>query len=387
MSALALTATQRILDALRPDQTPHAWMSACSRAGLDWDDLAVRAIAFGLAPQLYRRLVEWELALPSRTTAKLAVTYQAHAQRNAAIYAQLGEILTACATRGLYPIALKGVHLAAVFYPEPALRPMNDIDLLFTPEELPAAEAVLEDLGYAGKRKSPDLGPGVTKHTSTFRRGSAVPVPPNPYLATQADRTVEPHTSLEESWFGLRVDITPGVRERPVMTTLGGHPCRVLAPEDLLLHVSVHFTFHLIMGAPALVQLTDLLVIAQAGAVDWPTFVARAMARHAAPYVLAAFTLAQNLLNAPVPPGVMADLEQATPARLRQRIERLDLSYVLRRTQQKPLTTISQRIRRGLSDRAETARWAPDWAGRWRVWKTALNVPRTDTGRMLLGRG
>jgi hypothetical protein len=353
----------------------------------DWDDLAVRSIVLGLAPLLHHRLTEWRLKLPPRAAAKLDATYQAHARRNVAIFAQLGEVLFACAERGLRPIALKGAHLAAVVYVDPALRPMNDIDLLFTHDELPAAETMLEALGYGGKHKSAELGPGVTKHTSTYRRTTALAATPNPYLSADADRTVEPHTSLEESWFGLKVDITPGMRDRAVEADLGGHIGRVLAREDLLLHLCVHFCFHLIMGAPSMVQLADLLAVTQAGNVDWPVFTDRAAAHRAAPFALAGVMLAHKLLGAPVPDTAISNLARATPRPLQDRISRLGLADILRRTQQKPLTTIRQRIRRGFSDRAETARWAPDWRSRWQVWLTALRIDRTDTGRMLLGHG
>lgn len=388
-----------MLDALRPNQTPAHWESDRIRLGVDWDDLAVRAIVFGLAPQLHRRLVEWEAAspgvtaIPPRPAAKLAVTYQANAKRNEAIYTQLGEVLAACNKHGLRPIALKGVHLAATVYPDPALRPMNDIDLLFAPDELPIAETLLESLGYGGKHKSAELGAGVTKHTSTFKRDSKGLSTPNPYLSSDSDRMIEPHVSLEESWFGLKVDITPGARERAVEATLGGRPCRVLASEDLLLHLCVHFCFHLIMGAPSMVQLTDLLAVTQrprahtpTQSINWPIFVKRAIDRRAAPYALAALTLARKLLSAPIPDSVFVTLSSATPAPLCRRISTLGLADILKRTQQKPLTSITQRIQRGLADRAETASWAADWKGRWQVWQTALNIANTDTGRLLLGR-
>ncbi len=407
MKLPSITATQLILNALRPDQTPASWESDRIGAAADWDDLAVRAIVLGLAPQLHWRMLEWGGAapVPPRAAAKLSVTYRASQMRTASIYRQLGEALSACAGRGLRPVALKGVHLAARVYRDASLRPMNDIDLLFAPDELSTAESILESLGYGGKHKSAELGPGVTKHTSTFRRAGAAAHTPNPYLSGDAECTIEPHVSLEESWFGLKVDITPGVRERAIETRLDGHPCRVLADEDLLLHLCVHFCFHLIMGAPTMVQLCDLLAAtvertvgrtfqsALSGGlespslrrqIDWPVFVHRAIDCRAGPYTLAALTLAQKLLAAPIPESVCEQLASATPAPLRERIARLGLDDILRRTQQKPLTTISQRIGRGLNDRMEAARWAADWRSQMRVWQTALNVGSTDTGRMLL---
>lgn len=381
----ATQTTQQLLDVLRPQQQPDSWLQQAQQ--LHWDDFVVRAIAFGVAPQVYARLKAWQAKIPPKATAKLAVTYKAQTQRSQAIYAQLAQVLAACTQANLHPVALKGVHLAACYYVAPALRPMNDIDLLFTPDELPQAENVLLELGYGGKHKPAETGARVTKHTSTFRReetktGSATP---NPYLSASLDRTVEPHSSLEESWFGLKTDITPGIRDRvdTAVLTPNTPPCHVLNPTDLLHHICLHFCFHLIQGAPAFVQLTDLLVITQANKVDWEIFLRRVEEARTAGYVLAALSLAQKLVSAPVPEGVLLQLAEKTPDRLRQRITQMDLAYVLRRTQQKPLVTLGDRLRRGIKDRVEIARWAPTWNEKWRVWQTAVQFSRTDTAQML----
>lgn len=382
----AITSTRLILEALQPGQTPERWASECEKRQVDWDDLVIRAIVFGLAPQLSRRLDSWHYDPPARAKAKLKVTYQAQTRRSQGIYEQLAEVLVACEMQGLRPLALKGVHLAACYYQEAAERPMNDIDLLFQPDDLPSAEKLLADLGYGGKHKSAELGAGVTKHTSTYRRDGETAKTPNPYLSTGSDRTVEPHLSLEESWFGLKVDITPGVWERAQTADLQGHTALVLAPEDLLLHLCVHFCFHLIMGAPSMVQLTDLLIVTQAGTIDWAVFTERTKEQKAVPFALAALKLAADLLNAPIPQSVLTELSQATSPQLRKYIANLDLHHILQRTQQKPLTTLPQRLKRGIRDRAETARWAETINGRWQVWRTILSPARTDTGQILLGR-
>ncbi len=381
----ATQTTQQLLDVLRPQQQPDTWLHQSQQ--LHWDDFVVRAIAFGVAPQVYARLKEWEAKIPAKATAKLAVTHKAQTQRSEAIYAQLAQVLAACTRANLNPVALKGVHLAACYYATPALRPMNDIDLLFTPDELPQAEIVLLELGYGGKHKSAETGARVTKHTSTFRREETKTssATPNPYLSASLDRTVEPHSSLEESWFGLRADMTPGIRDRLDTAVLSPNtpPCHVLNPTDLLHHICLHFCFHLIQGAPSFVQLTDLLVISQANKVDWELSLQRIEESRTAGYVLAALSLAQKLVGAPVPEGVLLHLAEKTPARLRQRITQMDLAYVLRRTQQKPLVTLGDRLRRGIKDRVEIARWAPTLGEKWRVWQTAVQFSRTDTAQML----
>lgn len=384
MTQSATRTTQLLLNALHPNTQPEKWLEQTQT--INWDDFAVRAIAFGLAPQVHHRLQQWNLPLPPKFKAKLAITHKAQAKRSEAIYEQLGQVLATCAEAALEPVCLKGVHLAACYYAEPALRPMNDIDVLFTAEELPQAEKMLADLGYRGKHKSAETGARVTKHTSTFRRGSGQEngrTTPNPYLSTTLDRTVEPHVSLEESWFGLKADITPGIRERTETAVLANHPTRVLNPEDLLHHVCLHFCFHLIQGAPAFVQLNDILTIVQSGKVDWPIFLQRVQTAATQGYVLAALTLGQKLIGVAVPDEVLQNLADATPPALRQRVATLDLAYVLRRTQQKPLVSLGQRLQRGFKDRAEIARWSPTLAGKLRVWQTAVQFTRTDTAKML----
>ncbi|MFQ5612683.1 MAG: nucleotidyltransferase family protein [Anaerolineae bacterium] len=357
----------------------------------DWEDITVTAIVLGLAPLLHWRLEQGGLQPPAMCLARLAVTRQAQAKRNEAIAGQLQEILAACAGEGIDVIVLKGALLAPAIYPEPALRPMNDIDLLFRPRDLARAGLILETLGYEGKHKSAEQGPGITKHTSTYRRldrNGAGGATPNPYLSAGGDRTVEPHRSLEESWFGLKVDITPGVWQRAVPVSLHGQPAYRLSSADLLLHLAVHAAFHFIMGAAIFLQLYDLhrVLITWANEVRWPEFLERAAAARAQPFAFAGLHWARTLYRAPVPPGPMAELEAACAPALAANIRAMDVERIFRRTQQPPLVTLRQRLWRGLADRWETARWAASPGGKWQVWQTALALHKTDTMALLRAR-
>src|SRR6185295_14698327 len=106
--------------------------------------------------------------------------------------------------------------------------------------------------------------------------------------------------------------------------------------------------------------------------------------RRATQFALAALTLAHKLLGAPIPAITLNRLAQASPEALRRRVSVLTLADILHRTQQKPLRSLVQRLQRGVTDRAEAARWAGSWQGRWQVWRTALAVGRTDTARLML---
>lgn len=348
-----------------------------------WDDVAIAAIALGLAPLLHAKVQG--LALPPQARAKLAVTYAGTQHRNAAIAQQLAELLAACAAVDLDAMVLKGGYLAFQLYPDPALRGMSDLDLFFRPGDLPRAEAVLQGLSYQGKHKSADEGPGIVKHTSTYKRETAgePAATPNPYLSTAGDRHVDPHGSLEESWFGLRVDVTPGVWERSRRMTLLGQPAFAMASEDLLLHLSVHLVFHLLMGKPSLVQLYDIAFLCQTVPLDWDALLARSAGRDAMPFLYAALHLAVAVFGAPAPVEMLADLRAACPPGLASDIDGLTLAGVMQQTQKPPLITVRQRLARGIADRRETARWATTWQGKWAVWRTAVDVGRTDTGKLI----
>ena len=374
-----------LLATFRADTDPVDWQRRASAA--DPDKLVIAAIVLGLAPLLHWQLSVWGLNLPPRAWAKLLAARSASAERQRAIQTQLVEILEAGAQSQLTPIVLKGAFLAAHVYPEAGLRPMNDIDILVRPEELPQIEAVLLRLGYAGHYKDPAEGARVVKHTSTFQRPGAASGMVNPYLNAGAERTVEPHVSLEESWFGLRADITPGVWERSIETDFDGHAARALCPSDLILHLCIHLSFHLIMGWPSLVQLLDLRWVGRLlSEADWEQVSRRAIDRSAAGFIYAALRLAQAALAAPVPENVLAQLAAATPAAVRAHAGTLSAEDVMRRAQRPPLTTIRQRLARSVHDRAETARWAGTRRERWAVWRTLVDVAHSDTGKLLGAR-
>lgn len=379
----ALTTLDQLMAALRAGPAATAGLERLASGLADLDELVVTALALGLAPLLHYRLEQAGCSLPDpRAQAKLSFIRQAEAARHITRQAQLAEVLALLPTP---PIVLKGAYLAERVYPAPGLRPMNDIDLLFQPADLPAVAAVLHRLGYGSKEKSAEEGPGITKHVSTFQRASASsgPATPNPYLSADGSRMIEPHRSLEEAWFGLRCDLTPGMWERSQLTTLAGQPARVLCPPDAMLHLAVHLTYHLIQRSPSFVQLADLAVFAERVPVDWDDFLLRARALRASGYAYAALRLAVEVLAAPIPPAPIQALRSDSPRSVRQVADTLSLAYVMRRTQAAPLRTVRQRLARGVTDRAETSRWAHSPAEWLRIWGTLVDVTKTDTWKLI----
>jgi hypothetical protein len=92
------------------------------------------------------------------------------AERRAAV---LLEVLAAFGREDIRPILLKGAAYAGTLYPDPADRPMSDIDLLVPARAVARAEACLRRLGYwhvgGAHQRSP------RHHAITYkRRGSSI---------------------------------------------------------------------------------------------------------------------------------------------------------------------------------------------------------------------
>ncbi len=372
------------LFALLRGETPPA-------AGLDWDAISVYALATGLGPFL---LANAAAQLPPLLAARLRLAARHTETRNRTLLAALVLLLRACRLHDIPLLILKGAYLAPALYHDLSLRGMSDVDVLVHPADFPRLQLLLADLGYAGKHTNPETGPGIVKHEWTYQQAENIGPVVNPYLIASDSFHLEPHTSLAESWFGLRLDITAGVWDRAIGWELDDIPALALAPADNLLHIAVHFIFHLLMGKPALVQLYDIRRLLETHP-DLPFdstpastqgLLARARATGATAHLLAALRLAQTAYAAPIPPGWLDQLAAASPPNQRAQAETLDLDALWRLTQQPPLTTLAQRLRRGIHDRRLAAAWASNSRETLRVWQSALAFHRTDTAALLLRR-
>ena len=103
-----------------------------SRPELDWNYLTAAACAHGVAPLIYHNLHRSRATrvLPPRATETLRNSYYGNAARNSFLYGELSNVLNAFREKQIEVIVLKGAALAETVYPNRALRPMSDIDLL-----------------------------------------------------------------------------------------------------------------------------------------------------------------------------------------------------------------------------------------------------------------
>ena len=273
----------------------------------DWAELDLIAGAHRLRPLLYANHHD-NAAIPAalRTgwqAARRAATMQAMVQR-----AELTATHHVLIAAGIDALVMKGGWLAWHAYPEAALRPLRDIDLLVPTGQLWAAWLARLAAGY--------------------RQAEAFDLPVDQLLAVDKSLPVllAPHgTAIElhqHAWFPEgRLEYTSpppddaGLFARAARTPEGPlHP----SAEDMLAHLVIHAVYsHRLDCGPLL--LPDIDYLLRAGPFDWDAFWGRAVAANYAGGARLVLDLVQryrappglDLAAAPVPATPPALLDAA----------------------------------------------------------------------------
>jgi hypothetical protein len=197
---------------------------------------------------------------------------------NTGLFHELGKALRALRNAGVAVVVLKGAHLAGNVYESIALRPMSDVDLMVKREDLGRAQEVLLAAGYPPQRE--------------------------PLL-------FDMHWGLSMARTELNIDLD-GVWERAEAVEIEGAATVLgLSPEDLLLHVCIHFSLQHLFASAGLRNLLDIReVIGRRGErLSWDTVLSRANAWNVRGGVHLSLLLARNLVGAGIPAKVIDDLE------------------------------------------------------------------------------
>jgi hypothetical protein len=265
----------------------------------DWDALVALSIAHGVFTQVHTRLSEPGLVswVPTTALDRLRQAKLSNVVRNMRISQQLRELLAAFDKAGLPVIVLKGAYLAEHVYENRAQRFMLDIDLLVLPDTLRAVQVLLQDLGYHGQLKA--LTP--LDNECPFGRPGA-------------PATVDLHWNLTYAVKEPSID-DASLWERSESVQFEGSPAKVLSPEDLLLHLCMHASYHHEFGGGLRMVLDVAVLCNRVGqALDWGTVVRQAAAWRWDRGTYLCLLLARDMLGAPVPEAVLADLSRYIPS-------------------------------------------------------------------------
>lgn len=114
----------------------------------DWDLFTRMAKAEGVAPLMHYAFTRSTYPLPDATRQKLLMIYYETAAFNQMILVEMGRVVQALNDANIPVIVLKGAALASTIYPDPALRPMSDLDILTAAPFVGKAVKLLRSRGY-----------------------------------------------------------------------------------------------------------------------------------------------------------------------------------------------------------------------------------------------
>ena len=268
-----------------------------------WDSLIAEAVSHSVAPQLFEAMKPAAAKGEVPAAAFQCAWMAAIKQKNLAGKAMkaLPAILRVLSDAGLDLMVLKGGPLASFIYRDPGERPMRDFDFLARAGDLERAESALAALGYRTDRDLPISAYLEHEHE----------LPP---LVSEGMRPIDLHWNIVSPTGPFRVDVD-ALFARSRILLLDGAPMRVMANEDLLLHVCLHAASdHFgIAGVRPLLDIKELLD--RPGAIDWSVVPVRAAEWQAARPAALALLVARDLVGAKVDPNALAALGASSISR------------------------------------------------------------------------
>ncbi len=321
-------------------------------AAQNGSELVALAIQQMVHPLLYQTLTESGalVDLPESTRRTLAGACRKTAQRNLSMRAATIELARAFQAEAIPMVALKGTHLAASVYSQPALRHMSDLDALVPAPQLARAVDIARALGFKSQRDfSVEHDVRILQHvTALYRHGVAL----------------ELHWNITPP--GRKYSMDPAALWRDTETIPSLPGVYGLSPANLLMHVCVHAT--LMHGCETgLRPYTDIaaIVVRYRDRLDWAALVDEAERRGWKRGMFLALLLAHRLLGAGVPDDVLADARRVTAISTLDAAEELTWAFV----QAAPIT-------RGASEFIDA-----NWLGRWRLVRRRLGWEPSQPGQ------
>jgi hypothetical protein len=292
---LSMDPTLRLLAACTPLDPDPGGTTAILQAVApiqNWNALLEEAELQGMAPLLHRALKTAGLTLEDEIRLKLKGMVLRHRLANQVRRQVLIDILAKADAANLQPVLVKGAALADLVYPDPALRPMRDMDMLLSAAQLQPMQQLLLEMGFAETHPGELFThhrhlPTLTKTVDGFKIG------------------IEVHHSLfsvgiGQHWGSMDELISPLNEYQLAGTSL---TARCLGPEDMLVQLCSHFNRSGGEYEPLrMMWVADLLAFLAAfsARLNWP------LLKTSQPQVLS--TLAQVHQLTPLPAGLATQL-------------------------------------------------------------------------------
>ena len=252
---------------------------------MNWNYILENANDNRIATLLYYNLQKSGNDLvPVEVIEQLQKTYKAILARNIIAFNELKQILKSFSESQIKVILLKGVALAETVYPDIALRPFGDIDLLIHKNDLYKFKPKLLQFGYELSEPSDKAIKSIKKD------GIALDI----------------HWHLVNSPYSKYIDIDE-FWKNTVTINIEGIDAFVLSPENLLIHLCLHASRHYY---PQLICLVDISEVIQhyGEILDWELVLEKALHYKICPPMYYSLTHTKELFNTSIPDSVLDSL-------------------------------------------------------------------------------
>jgi hypothetical protein len=263
---------------------------------LDWELLLRGAETQGLEPLLCWHLSEGTPeSVPGEVRDRLKARFALHARSNLLLAGEQVRVLGRLEAAGIAALAYKGPVLAEGLYGNLALREFSDLDILVEPQSVLRAQEALLGLGYR-----PALELSTRQQAASLRSGCELG-----FVSREGAIAVELHWRIAPRHFCAEPPASE-LLARAQWASVGGARMRTLAPEDLLLALSVHAAKHLWHGLGWICDISELLRASPA--LDWAKVEGRAQKLGLRRLLYLPLQLASEALGAPLPAEVRAGM-------------------------------------------------------------------------------
>lgn len=228
--------------------------------------------------------------VPKNIVTKLHKAFLGNSVQNTYIYYYLSTIIKNLNKNDIPFILLKGAHLSKLVYPDTGACFMTDVDILFKRNDLNRAQTVIKASAF--KDNTPNL-------------------------------SIDYHWYIEQ-FLDLNMN---GIWQRAWITEIDGLQVRVLSPEDLIIHLCIHFSFHHDFQSASLRSLYDIRITLDryADTINWDEVILRSREWKVRNSVYISLLLAKKLIAANVPNEILEILcmPSYTPAKFEWAVQQI----------------------------------------------------------------
>ncbi len=161
-------------------------------------------------------------------------------------------------------ILLKGADLRHRLYGDPAARPMDDLDVLINPEDMPRARSALAEMGFRLAPEYEDLSPAYWEIL-----GDAV----HYQHPSRGEICLDLHWEIGALLYFYRLPFAL-LRKDAMPFSPDGLPVYILSPENLIIYICLNTQKD--PGIPMLRQLLDLALALSSLPINWGTLIDQA---------------------------------------------------------------------------------------------------------------